>query len=127
LRTRKRAQQLLRSLKNFYKNDKAMLNGTETIEIINAIDRKNDHGEKLSFLATDDTFSVYKKNKLLRITAREMLKVINMNAQLLTKERNQFDLVAEYILNKLNKSEKPFPDVKELSEEEGKEAKLVKV
>lgn len=91
-----------------------MFNRIETTEIINAIEMKYDKHEELSFYSDGDSFTIYRKNKLARLSLNEILDVLDRNFNLLNESRSKYDLVAEYLLNKLHKKKKPFPDIKEL-------------
>ena len=89
-----------------------MINRIESGEIIDAIDRKYKEPEKLSFLSTEDTFTIYKKHKLARINLDEIYGLLDANIHLINEERSTYDIIAECLLNKLKKKKKPFPDLK---------------
>lgn len=96
---------------------------SECTEIIAAVEKKYAQEEKLSFFPADHTLSIYRKNKLIRVSSAEMVKLLALNRSLLKRGRSEYDIIAEYLLNKLSKKNKPFPDLKEypleLSEKEG--------
>ena len=102
-----------------------MINREEALKIIEAINRKKVGKEKLSFLTTNESINIYRKNKLFRVTIHEMLKIINLNAHLLKSDRNQFDILGEYVINKFHKKEKPYPEIVELNIHEWEKFKMV--
>ncbi|GEM_PF-3205791 len=91
-----------------------MLNRIETNELIDAIDRKCDKSEKLSFLATAEKITVYRKNKRAQVTMEEIGEILEKNHSLLNEERSQFDLVAEFLINQLHKKNKPYSDLMDI-------------
>lgn len=94
-----------------------MQNRTETLEIITAIDKKIPEPEKMSILFSENSFTIYQNHKLAKASVEEVQRVLKQNTALLSEERTKYDIIAEYLLNKLNSKNMPYPDIQDFTNE----------